>query len=144
MWIIYEGLSYLIIYGINLVRPYPFGLIPEKGKISIDAENRTIIEFDDLRFNLFDIDNLDKSILIRTGFQDLEVSFRPCSSNKQRLNFDYESNNTITTWLNSFVENATETFYLIPDTNFLINCYYTNYFRKNSSKISISITNDDS
>ena len=73
---------------------------------------------------------MDKSILIRTGFQDLEVSFRPCSSNKQRLNFDYESNNTITTWLNSFVENATETFYLIPDTNFLINCYYTNYFQK--------------
>ena len=50
-------------------QPYPFGLIPEKGKISIDAENRTIIEFDDLRFNLFDIDNWISLFLLEPVFR---------------------------------------------------------------------------
>ena len=111
--------------------PIPnYGLIPIDGKINLHVNDECLIEFNNLDFNTINLSKIDKSILIRAGLKDLSVSFRPSSSNKPRFRFKLEPRYTIDEWLTFLLRDTDETFYLIPDTNFITNCYYTNFFQK--------------
>lgn len=75
-----------------------------------------------------------KQILTRSGTLAPTIEFRPSQSFKSRVKTKERLPSTfkieeLQNWFSELLQDNGETFYLVPDTNFLVNCYYSNYFK---------------
>ena len=91
--------------------------------------------------NIFSINQLDytnisknnpsedlREILVRSGAFNVEIDFRPNRHFISNYKINSNDNHNLQLLLNKLITNST-TFYLIPDTNFLINGFYSNFLK---------------
>jgi hypothetical protein len=120
-------------------------LLGESSLKTLEFADLTICHNETLLFRLSDFQSSSfdpnstsedmKQILTRSGVLDAEIEFRPNRDFKSKFS---DKDNSLPTpfrirglrdWLRRLCENTSETFYLIPDTNVLINCYYSNFIK---------------